>query len=62
MKKYMLSATDVSMILDIKISKAYAVIRTLNDKLNQKGIMTVRGRVPRQYLYNAYGLYEEEWV
>lgn len=60
MKKYMLSATDVSMILDIKISKAYAVIRTLNDKLNQKGIMTVRGRVPRQYLYNAYGLHEEE--
>ena len=56
----MLSATDVSMILDIKISKAYAVIRTLNDKLNQKGIMTVRGRVPRQYLYNAYGLHEEE--
>lgn len=60
MKKYMLSATDVSMILDIKISKAYAVIRNLNNRLNQKGIMTVRGRVPRQYLYSAYGLNEEE--
>lgn len=60
MKKYMLSATDVSMILDIKISKAYAVIRTLNDRLSQQGIMTVRGRVPKKYLYTAYGLDDEE--
>ena len=60
MQKYMLTASDVSAILDIKTSKAYAVIRLLNAKLQQKGILTVRGRVPRQYLYSAYGLHEEE--
>lgn len=59
MQKYMLTASDVSAILDIKTSKAYEVIRLLNTKLQQKGILTVRGRVPRHYLYESYGLRED---
>lgn len=60
MQKYMLGVDDVCTILSVKASKAYDIIRVLNKNLEKKGIMTVRGRVPRHYLYNAFGLEENE--
>ena len=59
MHKYMLNAKDICAILDVKESKAYSIIRAINESLNKKGILTVRGRVPRHYLYESYGLREE---
>ena len=55
----MLNAKDICAILDVKESKAYSIIRAINESLNKKGILTVRGRVPRHYLYESYGLREE---
>ncbi|MGM9561351.1 MAG: hypothetical protein ACI3WT_03765 [Phascolarctobacterium sp.] len=60
MNKYMLDVNDVSALLCIRTSKAYGVIRQLNSKLAQKGYMTVRGKVPRKYLYSAFGLTDEQ--
>lgn len=60
MKKYMLDVADVAMLLCVRTSKAYGIIRTINNNLAKKGYMTVRGKVPRKYLYDAFGLTEDQ--
>lgn len=49
-EKIMLTADDVAKILDIKVSRAYAVIRQLNAELAANGKLVLRGRVNREYL------------
>ncbi|WP_414838901.1 transcriptional regulator [Carnobacterium sp. TMP28] len=36
-------------ILEIKETKAYQIMRQLNDELKQKGKLTVAGRVSKKY-------------
>ena len=45
----MLKAKDVSEILQIGETKAYQIIRQLNDELAKKGYLTVRGRISEAY-------------
>ncbi|KIN79880.1 TrmB family transcriptional regulator [Clostridium botulinum] len=45
---------DVAEILDISISKAYRIIRQLNKELEQKGYITIAGRVPIKYFKEKY--------
>lgn len=40
---------DVEKILEVKKAKAYNVIRDLNSELEEKGFLTVAGRIPRTY-------------
>ncbi|WP_278967428.1 DNA-binding protein [Megasphaera elsdenii] len=49
-EKIMLTADDVAKILDIKVSRAYAIIRQLNAELAANGKLVLRGRVNREYL------------
>lgn len=51
--KYM-GVEEVKQVLQIKDSKAYAVIRKLNAELAQKGYLTVRGKVPEKYLLERF--------
>ena len=51
--KYM-GVEEVKQVLQIKDSKAYAVIRILNAELAQKGYLTVRGKVPEKYLLERF--------
>lgn len=48
---------EVARELDISVSHAYKIMRQLNRELEEKGFLTVAGRVNRQYfherLYNA---------
>lgn len=60
MNEYMLNAHDVENLLRVKTSKAYGIIRNLNNRLEKSGYMTVRGKVPRKYLYAAFGLEKEQ--
>ena len=48
-KKYM-TAKDVATIMEISRSSAYKIIRQLNTELEEKGFITVPGRIPRKYL------------
>ncbi|MHB9924844.1 transcriptional regulator [Clostridium botulinum] len=41
-------------LLDISISKAYRIIRQLNKELEQKGYITIAGRVPIKYFKEKY--------
>ncbi len=47
-------------ILNVKEGKAYDVIKRLNKELEDKGYMTVRGRVPLDYLKERFNLCDED--
>lgn len=51
-----LRVKDIEKILDRSESHAYGVIRKLNAELKSKGYHVERGRVPRKYFYERYGL------
>lgn len=50
--KVMLTADDVAELLDVKRSRAYAIIRQLNAELKAQGKLVLRGRINRQYFLN----------
>lgn len=54
--KIMLSVKDVCEILDIKPSKAYEIIRALNNQQKSKGIFTISGKINRNVLFKAFAI------
>ena len=55
--KLFLTAKDVSMILEVSLSKAYRIIRALNEKLEAEGYIVVAGRVARKrFEERCYGI------
>ena len=53
-KTILLRVDDVQKALQISEQKAYDVIRTLNEELNAKGYITIRGRVNREYFMKRF--------
>lgn len=53
-------ANDVKEILNVSQAMGYMVIRTLNTELQEKGFLTVQGRIPIGYLCERYKLDEQE--
>ena len=49
-----LTSEDIMKILHIQKTKAYAIIKTLNDELKSKGYMIVRGKVPAKYFRERF--------
>ena len=47
-KRY-LNVNDVAVYMDVSVPKAYKIIRTLNAELNEKGYITVAGKVNRLF-------------
>lgn len=45
---------DVCKILSIKRSRAYSVIRQLNEQLKAQGKITIAGRINKQYLIDNF--------
>lgn len=54
MTKQFYGARDIMDLLGVSESKAYQIIRQLNDELSEKGFLTVRGKVPRAYLEERF--------
>ena len=46
---YMMTVDDVMEELGVKRSKAYSILKQLNDELEKEGYGAVRGRIPRPY-------------
>ena len=57
-----LRVDDVAMELGVSTSYAYRIIRKLNAELEKKGIITIAGRVNKQYFTErlCYGAVEIE--
>ena len=51
----MVKAAYVEELLHVKQSKASQIIRILNEELEQQGYLTVRGRIPKEYLLKRFG-------
>lgn len=43
------NSDDVAQMLGVSKSKAYTIIRKLNEELEAKGFITMHGKVSRQY-------------
>lgn len=55
--KIYLSAKDISGLLEISLSKAYKIIRSMNEELKSKGYLVIPGKVPTAYFNERwYGL------
>lgn len=52
-KKDYINAQDLANLLGISVSRAYRVIRQLNDELKEKGYLVIAGRVPAKYFENV---------
>ena len=48
-KEAFIDAKEVSQILGVGMTKAYAVIKAYNAELDAKGYYTMRGKCPRKY-------------
>ena len=59
MTQQVFRAKDIAEMCQISESKAYAIIRQLNDELKAKGFLVFRGRVSRAYfIEKMYGMNE----
>jgi hypothetical protein len=48
-KDAFINAKEVSQVLGVGMTKAYAVIRAYNAELDARGYYTMRGKCPRKY-------------
>lgn len=53
-KKAYITASELSELLGISVSRAYRLIHDMNKELANEGYLTVSGRVPTRY-------FEERW-
>ena len=49
-----ISAQEVADMLGISKSKAYSIVRELNEELETKGFITVAGRVSRKFFEEKF--------
>ena len=54
MEKQFYTAQDLKDLLMVSESKAYGLIRQMNDELQDQGFLTVRGRIPVSYVKKRF--------
>lgn len=52
--KFLYEVDDIITILSISKSKAYKIIKKLNDELETKGYIIIRGKVPVKYFKERF--------
>ncbi|MBE6756691.1 MAG: DNA-binding protein [Ruminococcaceae bacterium] len=50
-EKLFMTAADISELLGVSKTSAYAIIRKLNEELMAQGYIVLRGKVNSQYFY-----------
>lgn len=54
LSKQVYGAKDLGELLGVSESKSYELIRIMNAELQQKGFLTLRGRVPVAYVNERF--------
>lgn len=49
MAKQIMNVRDVMAVLEVSESKAYGILRQMNEELKAKGFITIPGKVPTAY-------------
>ena len=61
MNSKFIRVNEVAEELQVSVPYAYKIIKKLNDELKEKGVMTISGRVNRDYFYQRFfGKQEKE--
>lgn len=55
-------ADETAMLLNCSKNTAYKIIAKLNNELETKGFLTIRGRISKNYLYERMGIKAESEV
>jgi hypothetical protein len=58
-KDAFIGAKEISQVLGIGMTKAYAIIKAYNKELDDKGYFTIRGKCPRKYFEQKIYGYED---
>ena len=58
MESYLINAKETMQLLGVSEGMAYKIIARCNQELRKKGYITVRGKVPREYLKERVGIKE----
>ena len=58
-KEAFIDAGEISQMLGIRMTKAYAIIKEYNAELEAKGYFTMRGKCPRKYFEQKIYGYED---
>ena len=56
----LLDVEGVKALIPVQNTKAYAIIRQLNEELQSKGYMTIRGHVPETVSYTHLDVYKRQ--
>lgn len=57
MAKQIMNVRDVMDVLEVSESKAYGILRQMNEELKAKGFITIPGKVPTAYFEEkVYGV------
>lgn len=63
MNKNYYDAYEVCEMLGIASSKAYRIIKQLNQELEEKGYITIAGKINKKYFHErTYGIAEDQEV
>ena len=63
MAKQIMNVRDVMAVLEVSESKAYGILRQMNDELKAKGFITIPGKVPTAYFEEkVYGVHAEQGI
>lgn len=54
MAKQVYTANELAEVLGVSVSKAYVYIRQMNEELQKKGFLVVRGKVPVAYVNERF--------
>lgn len=57
MAKQIMNVRDVMAVLEVSESKAYGIIRQMNDELKAKGFITIPGKVSTVFFEEKYMAY-----
>ena len=60
MDKLFLDSKEVAKLLDVSQQQAYKIIREMNKALGDKGFLTLRGRINKQYFMEQIYKSEED--
>lgn len=50
----LIGVEEVKKLLGVGETKAYGIIKQLNTELNKKGYLTIRGKIPKEYLEKRF--------
>jgi hypothetical protein len=57
-EQYFIGAPEIAEMVGCGKSRAYKFIQQMNKELNEKGLLTFPGRVPRRYAMERFGIEE----